>query len=136
VNTPKNAAEDDDREQQRPKGVGKRLAALAPGDPRIALETEPVGVDAQMHRRGGHDQGRQEARREQGGDRGIGDAAVDPHGQTGRHQDSHARRGGDDCSGMRPAVALPLHRLDHHRADRGGIGVGRARDAGKENHRD
>jgi hypothetical protein len=37
---------------------------------------------------------------------------------------------------MRPAVALPLHRLDHHRADRGGIGIGRARDAGEENHRD
>ena len=88
------------------------------------------------HERQRHDGCRQKAGGEERRDRGVGDAAVDDHRQARRHQDAHPGRGGDDRAGVAAAVALALHRRDHHRADGGRIGIGRSGDAGEEDHRD
>ena len=107
------------------------------GTARVRRQTEPLRVDAQMnHQCRRHNKGWQEARREQRGNRGVGDASVDDHRQARWHQNAHSRRGGHDGTGMTGAVALALHRGDHDRSDGRGIRIGRAGYAREENHRD
>ena len=132
-----NAAENDDRQQQRPQRLPQRTCAVAPGDAGLRFEPQPFGIDAKVeHQCCRHDQGRQEARGKQGGDRRVGDASIDNHGQAGRHENAHPRGGGHQRSRVTRAKSVALHRRDHHRADGGRVRVGRAGDAGKEQHRD
>jgi hypothetical protein len=95
--------------------VRECLRSITPGASRIRSETKPLSVYAQMgHERCGHDESGQETSSEQRRNGGIGEAAIDHHGQTGWHQDTHAGSSGHDRTGMCATEALPLHRRNHY----------------------
>ena len=95
-------------------------------------EILPVGDDqAQDHQRQAEQQARDDAGHEQGADRhrAAGRERVDHRVVRGRDQERLQRARDRHVDGEEPRVALLDHLRDHHRADRGGVGDGRPRDA-------
>ena len=136
------AAEDDDRAEDRPErveeGLPERLEAelAAVALPAVALADVPV-ID---HQRDAHHKARQDTGLEEVADGGAGRDAVD-HERDGRRNDDadRARRGGER-RGIALVIALLLHLGDHERADgrhrrRAGAGDGRVEHGGERRDR-
>ena len=91
----------------------------------------PRDVEAQDHQRQAEHQARDDAGDEQvrDRDRAAGRERIDHRVVRGRDQQRLQRARDGDVDGEQPRIAGLDHLRDHHRADRGGVGDRRARDA-------
>ena len=126
------AAEDDEDRDQAPERLDGDPERLAQRDDLAFREVVAVGDDqAQDHQRQAEQQARDDAGDEQmrDRDRAAGRERIDHRVVRGRDQQRLQRAGDRHVDGEQPRIAVLDHLRDHHRADRGGVGDRRARDA-------
>jgi hypothetical protein len=93
--------------------------------------------EGRRHQRDTDEHARHDAGEKQRGDRNIaGDMREHDHSDRRRNDRPHGGGGEHDGGGKAARIAVLYHRRNHHRADRGDFGDGRAGDAAEEHRGD